>query len=206
VPERRARRWSTLITATGIVLVAVGGWWWTQDSGQREPTASAAARGALRAQPPRAALVTAGRTPSTPRRLRIPALGVSSAVVAVRAPRGTLVPPSDPSVLGWWAGGAEPGSAAGRVLIAGHTVHDGPGALNHLDRLRKGDPLLLTTRRATLRYVTVSVRRYRKGTLAADAPRLFSRHGAPRLVVVTCTDWDGERYLSNTVVTARPVP
>jgi len=26
-----------------------------------------------------------------------------------------------------------------------------------------------------------------------------------RLVLITCEDWDGERYLSNVVVTATPV-
>ena len=48
-----------------------------------------------------------------------------------------------------------------------------------------------------------TVRVYDKGSVAGDAKRLFSQDVPGRLVLVTCEDWDGERYLSNVVVTAR---
>ena len=48
------------------------------------------------------------------------------------------------------------------------------------------------------------VRVYDKGSVARDAKRLFSQDVPGRLVLVTCEDWDGERYLSNVVVTAAP--
>ena len=50
---------------------------------------------------------------------------------------------------------------------------------------------------------------YRKGTLAANAAEVFDQTGPERLAIVTCADWNGEIYLSNTVVIAsdpRPVP
>jgi hypothetical protein len=50
-----------------------------------------------------------------------------------------------------------------------------------------------------------TVRVYDKGSVARDAKRLFSQDVPGRLVLVTCEDWDGERYLSNVVVTAAPV-
>jgi hypothetical protein len=55
-----------------------------------------------------------------------------------------------------------------------------------------------------IRYVVRSVRIYDKGSVAEDASRLFSQRVPGRLVLVTCEDWDGVRYLSNVVVTAAP--
>jgi hypothetical protein len=46
---------------------------------------------------------------------------------------------------------------------------------------------------------------YAKGSLARQAERLFSQDVPGRLVLITCEDWDGSRYLSNVVVTATPV-
>jgi sortase (surface protein transpeptidase) len=83
-------------------------------------------------------------------------------------------------------------------------VHTGGGALDHLDRLRPGDTVVVRTDRHRLRYAVTRVRVYTKGRIAADAGRLFSQRVAGRLVIVTCADWDGSRYLSNVVVTATP--
>jgi LPXTG-site transpeptidase (sortase) family protein len=114
------------------------------------------------------------------------------------------VPPSDPQQLGWWSDGAKPGAARGSALVTGHTVHTGGGALDHLEELRPGDRVVVRTDRSSLRYVVQQVRTYSKGAIARHADRLFSQQVAGRLVLVTCEDWDGERYLSNVVVTATP--
>lgn len=144
-------------------------------------------------------------TPDAPARIRIPALHVNAPVLPVHAPDNTLVPPSDPMKLGWWADGAEPGSRHGAVLVAGHTVHNGDGALDPLGTLSKGAPVdVRTATGEDLRYRTQSVRTYSKGSIAQRARRLFAQRGPERLVLVTCTDWDGTRYLSNTVVVAVP--
>jgi hypothetical protein len=45
---------------------------------------------------------------------------------------------------------------------------------------------------------------YDKGRRVRHATRLFSRTVPGRLVLITCEDWDDERYLSNVVVTAVP--
>jgi len=145
--------------------------------------------------------------PGEPVEVRIPALGVDARVLPVHAPNDTLVPPSDPQELGWWSDGAAPGAGRGTVLIAGHTVHDGPGALNRLGTLPADAPV--TVRTATgerLHYRARRVRTFSKRTIAAEAARLFTQTGPERLVLVTCADWNGTRYLSNTVVIASPVP
>ena len=43
-----------------------------------------------------------------------------------------------------------------------------------------------------------------KGELAREAERVFAQDGPPRLVLLTCEDWDGAAYRSNVVVVARP--
>ena len=144
--------------------------------------------------------------PGTPQQLRIPRLGVASQVVPVEAPGGALVPPSDPQVLGWWAQGAQAGARLGSTLLTGHTVHTGGGALDDLETLRRGDRITVRTDEGPLPYVVWKVAVFSKGTLAVEAPRIFNQDkDGGRLVVVTCEDWDGTRYLSNVVVTARPL-
>lgn len=186
------------------LLVLVGGITWWADANGHSATRVSYSRPSpetgTTAKPVRARWV-----PGAPHRIRIPAIHVNAAVIPVRAPSGTLVPPSDPKMLGWWAQGALPGAARGSTLLAGHTVHTGGGALNHLARVRPGDPIVLTTSKERIRYRVVAVRTFLKGTIARRAAGLFSQKVPGRLVVVTCADWNGSRYLSNTVVTARPV-
>jgi len=142
--------------------------------------------------------------PGSPRRITIPALHVAAPVLPIKAAGGTLVPPSDPQELGWWAGGARPGAARGSALVTGHTVHTGGGALDDLGTLRRGDPVVVRTDRGRIDYVVRAVRVYSKGSVAEHAQRLFSQRGPGRLVLVTCGDWNGSVYLSNVVVTAVP--
>jgi LPXTG-site transpeptidase (sortase) family protein len=200
VPDRKS--WGA--AAAGLVLAAAGAFtWWSQPTGavsadpgsepQKSPLTGTTAKPKL-----------AEREPGAPRRLRIPALDVDAPVLPVHAPGRTLVPPSDPTRLGWWADGAEPGAARGSALIAGHTVHTGGGALDDLEEVQRGDAIIVRTDRGVLRYVVRSVHVYRKGRIADQAQRLFSQQVPGRLVVLTCEDWNGERYLSNVVVTATP--
>ncbi|WP_309648593.1 class F sortase [Nocardioides sp.] len=176
---------------------------------EQEPTSGAAsspvAQAASAATTPEA--TRAPWKPGAPRTLRIPALDVEAPVVPVKAPGGTLTPPSDPQQLGWWADGARPGERQGSVLVAGHTVHNGGGALDDLEQLEVGDPVTVATQGANaadLAYVVTSVRIYGKGQLARHAATIFAQDVPGRLVVVTCEDWNGSDYLSNVVVVARP--
>ncbi|WP_416955522.1 class F sortase [Nocardioides sp. T5] len=142
--------------------------------------------------------------PGPPLALRIPALGLYAPVVTVGLDaRGALVPPADPRVVGWWEAGARPGSARGTAVLAGHTVHDGGGVFDDLAGLQPGDTIEVFTDRRALDFTVRSVRDLGRAELAARAGRLFATAGAPGLVLVTCTDWDGERYRGNTVVVAR---
>lgn len=141
-----------------------------------------------------------------PRRLVVPALDVRADVVPISVGDGVLVPPSDPTTLGWWADGARAGVLRGGTLITGHTVHSGGGAFDDLETLVPGDRLRVGTDRGVVRYVVRAVTVYPKASLARESSRVFSQRVPHRLVLVTCEDWDGVRYLSNAVVLADPLP
>lgn len=155
-------------------------------------------------RPPVEARSTAAARPGNPTRLAVPSLGISTRVLAIRAQGGTLIPPSNPRVVGWWADGAQPGAAKGSAVITGHTVHNGGGAFDDLEQLKRGESVRVTTKRGTTEYVVTSVTTYKKKALAKQAAQLFSQSVAGRLVLVTCEDWDGTAYLSNAVVVAVP--
>jgi LPXTG-site transpeptidase (sortase) family protein len=201
-----------LLATAGALLVLVGvGTWIAQsgdpgagaDRGPGRPAAGFAAATPSSVAPPPAE--PARRRAGAPREIFIPDLGVEAPVVPVRAPGGVLVPPGDPSTLGWWAAGARPGEPRGSALLTGHTVHSGGGALDDLERLSTGDRVTISVADGRIRYAVSSVRTYSKGTLADQARRLFSQEVSGRLVLVTCEDWDGEKYLSNVVVVAKPL-
>jgi sortase (surface protein transpeptidase) len=78
--------------------------------------------------------------------------------------------------------------------------------MDNLERMRAGDRVTVYTGRGTIPYDVRSVEVFGKGSVARHAKRLFSQEVRGRLVLVTCEDWDGTRYLSNVVVVATPLP
>lgn len=141
------------------------------------------------AQPATSATRRADR--GAPTSIRIPDLGISSAIVPVRSVDRVLEIPPEPWVVGWWADGARPGEA-GTVLLAVHrdTNRHGPGPFAGLASLAIGavaDIGLSGPGRGRVdawhRYVVSSVALHRKGRLPAG---LFSQEGSDRVVLVTC--------------------
>lgn len=150
------------------------------------------------------------RSPSRPVRGRVPeaivvpALDVDADVSAIATVDGVLTPPADPQEVGWWNGGARPGSSAGAAVFTGHTVRTGGGAFDDLEALAAGDEVTVRSAGRPVLYEVTSTRILSREELAADNARIFGRKGAPRLVLITCEDWDGTAYRSNVVVTAEP--
>jgi LPXTG-site transpeptidase (sortase) family protein len=161
--------------------------------------------------PPSPARSDAQSTPATPvagvrpEVLVVPALGVQAPVTPIRTEDGALTPPSDPQQVGWWSGGAGPGAAEGAAVVTGHTVHTGGGAFDDLDTLAPGDRVLVRSASDDLAYRIASVEVLSRDELARRSADVFGRTGPPRLVLITCEDWDGTEYRSNVVVTAEPV-
>jgi LPXTG-site transpeptidase (sortase) family protein len=142
--------------------------------------------------------------PGVPRRVVIERLSMDAPVVPISTVGNALTPPSDPQQLGWWSGGARTGATRGSALVTGHTVHTGGGAMDDLERMRPGDRVTVYTSRGIIPYDVRSVNVFGKGSIARHAQQLFSQEVRGRLVLVTCEDWDGTRYLSNVVVVAKP--
>lgn len=142
-----------------------------------------------------------------PQRLALPSLHVHAPIVPVAVlPGGDLAVPDNPQVLGWWQGGARPGSEQGTVVIDGHvdTAANGPGTLFNLRELRPGDEVALSTDRGLAKYVIAALRSYPKAHIPAE---VFARSGQPRLVLVTCGgafDRQTRQYADNIVAYAVP--
>ncbi|WP_219419634.1 class F sortase [Pseudonocardia nigra] len=123
------------------------------------------------------------------------------------APNGELAVPTDPSLLGWWVGGARPGEAAGTTVLAGHvdSAEAGLGAFAALRDVEGGDRVEIAAADGTVRaFVVTDVTRYGKAQLPRE---LFTRDGPPLLALITCTgefDRDRGSYTDNLVVLATP--
>lgn len=159
------------------------------------------------AEPTQRVAARSSREPGAgaPHRVEIDALGIDVPVVPIQLEVSTLVPPSDPQTLGWWADGAVPGAKRGSAIITGHTVHTGGGALDNLETLVPGQVFTVRTGAGSIDYSVGRVEVFDKERVSRAAVRLFSQGVRGRLVLITCEDWDGTGYNSNVVVFARPV-
>lgn len=216
---RRRRRLTTLLLGTAAPALVVGGLFLA--GGGVEETAPSPAPAVQAAPPP--AIRVAGPTgspapgPSAPGRapavtpgvrpevVVVPALGVEAPVVPIRTVAGVLTPPPDPQQVGWWSGGARAGASEGAAVVTGHTVHTGGGAFDDLETLSPGNRVMVRAGADALAYRVGTVQVLSRDELARRSGEVFGPTGPPRLVLITCEDWDGTGYRSNVVVTASPL-
>ena len=90
------------------------------------------------------------------------------------------------------------------ILVLTLLVIAGGTALAEKPIIRPGDRVVVSSEGSRTRWVVESVRVLGKGELARRAEQVFAQDGPPRLVLLTCEDWDGATYLSNVVVVSRP--
>jgi len=142
--------------------------------------------------------------PSRPDLLIVREIGLSAPIVPIEiAPDGVLDPPADVHEVGWWKRSAKPGATSGQTLVTGHTVHTGGGVMNRLGDLRPGSLIQIRTPRGTVDYRATKVFVYTKAQVAEHRDDLFSQERKHyRLVLVTCTGWNGHGYDSNIIVFA----
>lgn len=139
-------------------------------------------------------------------RVEIPSLDAALPVVAVGVAKdGQMAIPDDPSIAGWYRFGPGPTSQQGASVISAHVdSRDGVGPLSKLDRLGRGDRIVVTVAGEQVGYVVDRVDRYAKTALDLDA--LFSRTGPARLHLVSCGgEWNPRtrHYEDNVVVVAQ---
>ena len=134
--------------------------------------------------------------------IKIPKLDVQAPIVKIESTDDrVLTPPRDPGVVGWWSQGAAPGAATGSAILVGHAVRTGGGVFNDVGELTSGDMVEV----GSLTYQVNSVETLSKDEVAQRAEELFDQSVPGRLVIVTCTDWDGEVWQSNIITIADPV-
>jgi hypothetical protein len=146
---------------------------------------------------------------------------VGATPVAIQLPGAASVPirpvgtagstgmelPDDPKQAGWWIGGSAPGDASGTTVLVGHldSLTGGLGAFAALLDIPSGARLTVTDSAGAPHAYRVSSRQQlAKSDLPAS---LFTREGAPRLVLVTCGgafDQVTHHYADNVIVTAAP--
>ena len=148
------------------------------------------------------------RQPRPPSRLRVPSLGLDSAVLPVGVTEDRQMQlPDDPRVLGWYRFGPAPGGG-GSVVLAGHVDSRafGVGPLVALQSIAAGARIEVVSGTAGVRpYRVDSIERFDRQALPAT---VFARTGPERLRIVTCTRPylpDEGGYQQNLVVTAVPV-
>jgi hypothetical protein len=141
-----------------------------------------------------------------PVRLVVASIGIDTALQPVGVlPDGTLEPPHEWGVAGWYADGARPGDP-GPAVVEGHVdSRNGPAVFYRLRDLHVGATVLVRTAAgSTLRFVVDTVRRYPKTKFPTAA--VYGPAPLPVLRLVTCTgdfDWSARSYLDNLVVTAK---
>ncbi|UDY24435.1 class F sortase [Nocardioides sp. Kera G14] len=139
-----------------------------------------------------------------PMKLLMPALKIDAPVVPIAMVNKSLDPPRDYLEVGWWNASAKPGAAQGQTVITGHTLHTGGASMNNLGELQRGNKVDVVTKRGTIRYAVTSKVVYSKKELSQHSKELFAQdRGDGRLVLITCSDWNGSYYETNTVVFAK---
>jgi sortase (surface protein transpeptidase) len=140
-----------------------------------------------------------------PARVRIPAIGVDSAVVDIGVDAGGfLVPPATTDVTGWFSAGPAPG-AVGPALLAAHVdSRTGPGVFFRLVELRPGDEVTVERTDGTSAvFVVVGTTRVAK--VAFPTELVYSPLPVPALRLVTCGgsfDRSARSYRDNLIVAA----
>jgi sortase (surface protein transpeptidase) len=194
--------------AIGVVLLALGLDRLSEPAPPPAPSATGASPELEPGHPnfPRARV--ADRDAAPPRRLGIPAIGVSAPVIPLGLnPDGTLEVPGAWEQTGWYTGGPEPGER-GPAVIAGHVDStSGPAVFYRLGELRRGS--LVSIRRAdgtTVRFRVRGLERWPKDDFPTS--RVYGPTRDAELRLITCGgsfDSGTGHYRDNTIVYASRV-
>jgi sortase (surface protein transpeptidase) len=146
--------------------------------------------------------------PGRPQLLIIPHLELKMPIVATKVDEAGLMDlPDRPTRIGWYSYGPRPGGHIGSAVLGGHVDSRkyGIGPLADLDRLSRGDQIIVRTASGSSGFEVESVRRISKQELPVS--EIFARSGSPKLRIVSCGGaYIPSRggYTDNVVVTATP--
>jgi hypothetical protein len=144
-----------------------------------------------------------------PRRIAIPATGVSAPVIPLgRNADGTMQTPAGWEDTGWYEAGSEPGEQGPAVVVGHVDSTSGPAVFYRLGELRRGN--LIRIRRAdgsVVQFRVEGLERWPKAEFPTR--RVFTKTHVAALRLVTCSgDFDPStgHYADNTIVYAVRVP
>jgi sortase (surface protein transpeptidase) len=143
-----------------------------------------------------------------PQLLIIPRIELEMPIVATKVDKAGLMDlPDRPTRIGWYSYGPRPGGHIGSAVLGGHVDSRkyGIGPLADLDRLSRGDQIIVRTASGSSHFEVESVRRISKQALPVS--EIFARNGSPKLRIVSCGGaYIPSRggYTDNVVVTATP--
>jgi sortase (surface protein transpeptidase) len=204
----------------GVVLLVLAATLAAARSGPPEPpagrslpaTALAAERPAAPTPARRSArepVAVIDRQAPRPRRIAIPAIGVSAPLVALGlAPDRSMETPTRWEDAGWYEPGPEPGER-GPAVIAGHVdSKGGPAVFYRLRELRRGDAIrIVRGDGSVVRFRVEGLERWPKAKFPTR--RVFGPTRGSTLRLITCSgDFDAAtgHYVDNTIVYAARVP
>ncbi len=180
-PHRASRRpGSVLLSAVlGVLALAAGAAALLVPGAPPPAAATAPAPGPV-------VLAGAPAGTATPLRVRVPAIGVDSALVDLGLDAaGALAVPADPAAAGWYAGGPVPGDV-GPAVVAGHVDSaEGPAVFARLRELAPGDEVLVDrSDGTTARFAVTRVERHPKDAFPTAA--VYGPTADAQLRLVTC--------------------
>ncbi|MCW2848709.1 MAG: putative sortase-like protein [Marmoricola sp.] len=122
---------------------------------------------------------------SRPRRLRIPAIGVDSSLMALGLKKdGTLETPPGPFPAGWFTGAPTPGEL-GPAIIVGHVRYVQPGVFEHLGDLKRNDQIRIARKDGTTAVFRVTkVEHFEKARFPTK--KVYGNIDHPGLRLITC--------------------
>ncbi|MER5633451.1 class F sortase [Streptomyces nitrosporeus] len=164
--------------AAGLVLVTVAGCAGTGTPGPSTGSSSSS---------PAARPAEASEAPA-PARLRVPSLGIDSALMRLGLNKdGTVeVPPAERGMTaGWYTGGAVPGEPGAAVLIGHNDTRFGRAVFHDLKDIAEGAEITVTGATGEeARFTVDSTRTVRKD--AFPSQEVYGPSPAPVLRLVTC--------------------
>jgi sortase (surface protein transpeptidase) len=143
-----------------------------------------------------------------PRRIAIPAIGVSARIMALGLrPDHTMQTPRDFAATGWYEPGVEPGERGAAVIVGHVDSLRGPAVFYRLRELRRGDLIRIArVDGSVVRFRVEGLERWPKA--AFPTRRVFRRTRVSALRLVTCSgrfDATTGHYVDNTIVYAARV-
>lgn len=214
---RKGRRIAAVVAVVvGAAMVAAGAWLGlghqrvvVEADSLPAPVVAAPSQPAVPVTPQPSTAPAQLAQAGAPIRISVPKLGRSADVLPIAVAGGVLTPPANSWKVGWDKQTAVAGAAYGSTVITGHTVHDKGAATEHgamqgIDALTVGDQIVVETAKGVITYDVTSVADYDKSAMADQLKQLYDTGVPGRLVLITCTDWNGAKHLQNTVVVATP--